>query len=152
MGVSSNRIRQSLGGLAKKAQADEPLAGPVTQPAQFLPSNEIRPSVAPPPFQFVAPPQAQSFAPYVTPPRIAGSGTGAQGAFASQRPPGFDPVQAFLASLQPPGQPLAQQPAHNAIVSQEPMRAHERVSRIRPRRRGDHLLDAATGGTDSTRI
>jgi hypothetical protein len=51
---------------------------------------------APAPFEFAPRPTVQ---PYVTPDRIPGSGTGAQNAFASQRPLGFDPVQSFLSSL-----------------------------------------------------
>jgi hypothetical protein len=63
--------------------------------------------------------QAPAFVPrpanaqlWVTPLREQGSGTGAQPAFASQQPPGYDPVANFLASLPPLGaqtQPAVQQ-------------------------------------------
>lgn len=55
------------------------------------------PTPAPPPFQFA--PRPQTVMPYQTPERLAGSGTGAQSAFGSQQPMGFNPMQAFLSSL-----------------------------------------------------
>lgn len=67
-------------------------------PSQGLPTQQAPvPMAAPPPFEFAPRPQAAM--PYQTPERLPGSGTGAQPAFASQRPMGFDPVQSFLSSL-----------------------------------------------------
>jgi hypothetical protein len=59
--------------------------------------NNPTPMAAPPPFEFT--PRPATVQPYATPDRMVGSGTGAQNAFASQRPLGFDPVQSFLSSL-----------------------------------------------------
>jgi hypothetical protein len=75
-------------------------------PATVPPSYQLPPSIpvntAPPaPFEFA--PRPATVMAYQTPPREIGSGTGAQNAFASQQPPGFNPVQALLASLPPLG-------------------------------------------------
>src|SRR5690348_15185529 len=96
MGISSN-LRQSRANPYSYTQPSAPVS-----------------TAAPPPFEFA--PRPQPVAPYVTPPRQPGSGTGAVNAF---NPPA-DPVQAFLsmypATGNPGGVPALQQQMQQAMT------------------------------------
>jgi hypothetical protein len=143
MGLSSkNRVVTAGVTAAARQQGKLPPLGAPAPTSYSTPAYTQTPlpqTQATPSFQFapqITPPQA-----YVTPLREQGSGTGAQNAFASQQPVGYDPVANFLAQYAPQA-PVAAAPA--APVQRAPRAAKGLPAPFTPR--GVNILEAILKG------